>query len=118
MLPLTKNPNLFNMKKLAVVAFGGNALLEEIRKGPIDKQRKNVSDTCMSLLKLIKNNYNIVGTHGNGPQFGNILLQNCRALKPMACPKSFWIYAVQFSQGFHRLYDRTTTQEYTGRKRN
>jgi carbamate kinase len=62
-------------KKLAVVAFGGNALLRAGQRGTIDEQEANVYETCESLLDLIKNDYNIVIGHGNGPQVGNILLQ-------------------------------------------
>ncbi len=62
-------------KKLAVVAFGGNALLRAGQRGTIEEQEANVYETCESLLSLIKNDYNIVIGHGNGPQVGNILLQ-------------------------------------------
>ena len=64
------------MKKLAVVAFGGNALLRGDQKGTIDEQEANAYETCSNLLELIKRDYNLVITHGNGPQVGNILLQN------------------------------------------
>ena len=63
------------MRKLAVVAFGGNALLRAGEKGTIDEQEANVYQTCEGLLGLIKQDYNIVIGHGNGPQVGNILLQ-------------------------------------------
>ena len=69
------------MKKLAVVAFGGNALIRAGQKGTIDEQEDNVYETCESLLELIKQDYNIVITHGNGPQVGNILLQNIAGAK-------------------------------------
>lgn len=64
------------MKKLAVVAFGGNALLRGDQKGTISEQELNARETCLNLIPLVKNDYNIVITHGNGPQVGNILLQN------------------------------------------
>jgi carbamate kinase len=56
------------MKKLAVVAFGGNALLRGDQVGTIDEQEKNALDTCERLLKLINRGYNVVLTHGNGPR--------------------------------------------------
>ena len=40
------------MKKLAVVAFGGNALLRSGQKGTYQEQIKNVTETCDSLLSL------------------------------------------------------------------
>lgn len=64
------------MKKLAVVALGGNALIRSTEKGTYQEQIKNVMTTCDSIANLIKEDYNIVIAHGNGPQVGNILLQN------------------------------------------
>ncbi|MBI9072688.1 MAG: carbamate kinase [Melioribacteraceae bacterium] len=64
------------MKKLAVVAFGGNALLRGDEVGTIEEQEKNTKDSCEKLVGLLKNDYNLIITHGNGPQVGNILLRN------------------------------------------
>ncbi|MCY1723092.1 carbamate kinase [Prolixibacteraceae bacterium Z1-6] len=63
-------------KKLAVIALGGNAILRENEKGTIVQQEKNVTETLENLVHLIKQGYEIVITHGNGPQVGNILMQN------------------------------------------
>jgi carbamate kinase len=88
------------MKKLAVVAFGGNALLRGDQKGTIHEQEQNVYDTCLSLLELIKNDYNIVITHGNGPQVGNILLQNIAGSKVYGLPEMPLDICGAYSQGF------------------
>ena len=64
------------MRKLAVVAFGGNALLRSGQKGTYQEQIENVEQTCESLYNLLKRNYNIVISHGNGPQVGNVMLQH------------------------------------------
>ena len=88
------------MKKLAVVAFGGNALLRGDQKGTISEQEQNVYDTCLSLLELIKNNYNLVITHGNGPQVGNILLQNIAGAKVYDLPEMPLDICGAYSQGF------------------
>ncbi len=64
------------MRKLAVVAFGGNALLRGGQKGTYQEQIENVEQTCESLYNLLKRNYNIVIGHGNGPQVGNVMLQH------------------------------------------
>ena len=64
------------MKKLAVIAFGGNALLRSGQKGTCQEQMQNVADTCQSLLPFLKQGYNLVIGHGNGPQVGNVLIQN------------------------------------------
>lgn len=64
------------MKKLAVVALGGNALIRSKEKGTYIEQIKNVMTTCDAITNLLKQDYNVVIAHGNGPQVGNILLQN------------------------------------------
>lgn len=63
-------------KKLAVIALGGNAILRGNEDGTIIQQEKNVTDTLENLVHLIKQGYEIVITHGNGPQVGNILMRN------------------------------------------
>jgi len=64
------------MKKLAVVALGGNALLRGDQIGTIEEQEKNTKDTLENLIYLIKEGYGLVIGHGNGPQVGNILMRN------------------------------------------
>jgi carbamate kinase len=62
--------------KLAVIALGGNALLRGDQLGTIEEQEQNTTDTLENLIFLIREGYNIVITHGNGPQVGNILMRN------------------------------------------
>ena len=64
------------MKKLAVIALGGNALLRDNEKGTIEQQEQNATETLENLVYLIKEGYELVITHGNGPQVGNILMRN------------------------------------------
>lgn len=63
-------------KKLAVVALGGNALLRGDQIGTIDEQEENTTQTLENLIFLINEGYDLVITHGNGPQVGNILMRN------------------------------------------
>jgi len=88
------------MKKLAVVAFGGNALLRGNQKGTIDEQENNAYQACENLLKLMEKNYNLVVTHGNGPQVGNILLANTAGNKLYGIPDMPLDISVAYSQGF------------------
>jgi carbamate kinase len=88
------------MKKLAVVALGGNALLMSGQKGTIDEQEANAYATSESLVKLLKREYNIVITHGNGPQVGNIMLANSAGLKMFGVPEMPLDICVAYSQGF------------------
>jgi len=63
-------------RKLAVVALGGNALLRGDQIGTIDEQEQNTTVTLENLVFLINEGYDLVITHGNGPQVGNILMRN------------------------------------------
>lgn len=62
--------------RLAVVALGGNALLRGDQIGTIEEQEQNTTDTLENLVFLLNEGYNLVITHGNGPQVGNILMRN------------------------------------------
>ncbi len=64
------------MKKLAVIALGGNALLRGDQAGTIEEQEQNTTDTLENLVHLIREDYDLVITHGNGPQVGNVLMRN------------------------------------------
>ncbi|MBO4426944.1 MAG: carbamate kinase [Bacteroidales bacterium] len=64
------------MDKLAMIAFGGNALLRAGQKGTYEEQLANVRDACRQLCGLAKQGYGIVIGHGNGPQVGNALLRH------------------------------------------
>jgi carbamate kinase len=64
------------MIKKAVVALGGNALLRNGQKGTIYEQFANTRKSVRSIVKMIKNGWDVLITHGNGPQVGSILLQN------------------------------------------
>jgi carbamate kinase len=64
------------MKKLAVVALGGNALQRDNQKGTIEEQEKNTFRTLENLIFLIRDGYELVITHGNGPQVGDLLQRN------------------------------------------
>ena len=62
--------------KTAVIAVGGNAILRSGEKPTQENQMRNVAITAKGLADLIQKGYDIVITHGNGPQVGDILLKN------------------------------------------
>lgn len=72
------------MSKICVCAIGGNSLI----KGPDNisfyNQYETVKETCRHLISLIKADYELVITHGNGPQVGFLLLRShfSRSLLP------------------------------------
>lgn len=87
------------MSKLAVVAFGGNALLRSGQKGTYKEQITNVSNTCESLYSLIKQGYNLVIGHGNGPQVGNVMLQHEGGKEKYNIPSMPMDFCVAETQG-------------------
>ncbi len=87
------------MKKLSVIAFGGNALLKSGQKGTIDEQEQNVYETCTHLVPLIKKGYDLVIGHGNGPQVGNVLLQHEAGSQIYGLPKQPIDFCVAETQG-------------------
>ena len=59
-----------------VVALGGNAILQAGQRGTAEEQMANVHTTARQIAALVAGGWRVVVTHGNGPQVGNILLQN------------------------------------------
>lgn len=64
------------MKKRAVIALGGNALIKKGQKGTIYEQFANTRESCRSIVRMIQDGWDVVITHGNGPQVGALVLQN------------------------------------------
>jgi len=60
--------------KTLIVALGGNALIKFGEEGTTEEQFRNLRVPISQIAELAKE-YNIVITHGNGPQVGNLLLQ-------------------------------------------
>ena len=59
-----------------LVSLGGNAILKHGQTGTAQEQALNVQNTAKHLAVLLRRGERIAITHGNGPQVGNILLQN------------------------------------------
>lgn len=64
---------------LAVVAFGGNAIHRSCQRGTLAEQVENLSEMAREMAQMIEAGWSVVITHGNGPQVGNIKLQQDRA---------------------------------------
>jgi carbamate kinase len=62
-----------DLEKRLVVALGGNAISAADKQGTIDEQFAQVSETAEFLCDAIERGYQLIVTHGNGPQVGNIL---------------------------------------------
>ncbi len=62
--------------KTAVIALGGNAITRSDQEDTIENQFANTRKSLDGIIELIRKGYNLVVTHGNGPQVGNELLRN------------------------------------------
>lgn len=58
-----------------VIALGGNAILQAGQAGTYDEQMQNIRLAAESVAELLQADHRVVVTHGNGPQVGNVLLQ-------------------------------------------
>lgn len=64
------------MSKLAVVAIGGNSLIKDEAHKSVPDQFAAVRETAVHITEMIEQGWNVVVTHGNGPQVGFILLRS------------------------------------------
>ncbi len=70
--------------KTVVVALGGNAILQPGQVGTFEEQLFNIDGAMRRIAQLVEDGWRVVLTHGNGPQVGNLLIQNALAAKTVA----------------------------------
>lgn len=63
-------------RKLAVVAMGGNSLIQDPSRKSVEDQYEAVCNTIRHISELIAAGYQVVITHGNGPQVGFMMLRS------------------------------------------
>jgi carbamate kinase len=61
--------------KIALVAFGGNAMLPEAQRGLQSEQMRNAARAAALMVHIVRKGYELIIVHGNGPQVGNLLIQ-------------------------------------------
>jgi carbamate kinase len=61
-------------RSIAIVAMGGHAFMLRGEKGTIEQHQRNAAEISQVIMHLVDRDYNLVITHGNGPQVGNLLL--------------------------------------------
>lgn len=66
--------NKKSAKPILLIALGGNALIRKGQIGTIEEQFENLKGP-MSQIARLSQKYRIILTHGNGPQVGNLMLQ-------------------------------------------
>ena len=64
------------MAPLAVIAIGGNSLIKDSDHQSLPDQKVAVRETAEHIAEMVAQGWNIVITHGNGPQVGFILLRS------------------------------------------
>jgi carbamate kinase len=62
-------------RKIALIAFGGNAILPKTQRGLQSEQIKNAQKAAQLMVYIVKRGYDLIVVHGNGPQVGNLLIQ-------------------------------------------
>lgn len=62
-------------RKIALIAFGGNAILPKTQRGLQSEQIKNAQKAAQLMIYIVKRGYDLIVVHGNGPQVGNLLIQ-------------------------------------------
>ncbi|MFN3307274.1 MAG: carbamate kinase, partial [Candidatus Kapaibacteriota bacterium] len=65
--------------KTALIAIGGNSLIKTGERGTLDEQFKNALETAKNIVKMVKDGWKVIVTHGNGPQVGAALIRSERA---------------------------------------
>ena len=59
--------------RFVLIALGGNAFQSKGDKGAVEDYWRNAYRAAKAIVRIIKEGYRVVLTHGNGPQVGNIL---------------------------------------------
>jgi carbamate kinase len=60
-------------RRVAVVAVGGNSLITDAKHQTVPDQIRAARKTCIHIAAMIERGWDVVVTHGNGPQVGFIL---------------------------------------------
>ena len=63
-------------KKLAVIAIGGNSLIKSKDHQTVEDQHQAIRETIEHVADLIEQGYQVLISHGNGPQVGFIMLRS------------------------------------------
>ncbi len=87
------------MRETLLVAFGGNALIKKGQRGTIVEQFDNLRTPIQQIARLSRE-YNIVITHGNGPQVGNLLLQQEKCPNVPSMPLEILVAQTQGQIGY------------------
>jgi len=88
-----------DVKETLLVALGGNALIKKGQRGTIEEQFENLK-TPIQQIACLSREYHIVITHGNGPQVGNLLLQQEKCPEVPTMPLEILVAQTQGQIGY------------------
>jgi len=83
-----------------VIALGGNTLLDPRDNGTVDQQVERIETTAKEIVTAIEAGHEVVVTHGNGPQIGNLLLQQESAPDTPQLPLDVLVAETQAQIGY------------------
>jgi carbamate kinase len=86
-------------KPILLIALGGNALIRKNQVGTIKEQFENLRVPIRQIAKLSKQ-YRVIITHGNGPQVGNLLLQQEQCDEVPSLPLEILVAQTEGQIGF------------------
>jgi len=88
-----------SQKEIILVALGGNALIREGQAGTIEEQLENLRIPIRQIARLSRD-FRIIITHGNGPQVGNLLLQQESCAEVSKMPLEILVAQTQGQIGY------------------
>src|SRR3989441_68001 len=100
-----------------IVAIGGNALQPAGEAADAAAQRRRVEATASRLTDLVATGHDVVLTHGNGPQVGNILLQN-EETRHLVPPMPLDVCGAESQALIGYLLEQALRNEFAARKIN
>jgi carbamate kinase len=104
------------MGKLVMVAIGGNALVRENGRNTTQDQYEAVQETVVNIADMVQEGYEIVVTHGNGPQVGFALQRSEIASEVAGMPTVPLVNNVADTQGgIGYQIQQALTNEFTKR---
>lgn len=88
-------------RKVLIIALGGNALIKKGQLGTWSEQLENLKVPVKQIAQIFqKGKYRLIITHGNGPQVGNLLLQQESCKKSPEMPLEILVAQTQGQIGY------------------
>ena len=95
--------------KTIIIALGGNALIKPGEIGTPEQMINNLRAPIKQIAELSQEGYSVIITHGNGPQVGNLLLQQESSEEVTQMPLEILVAETQGQIGF--LIESTLDEE-------